>query len=114
MMTDYVSIMMQMNYAMQGTYQEVMLGGLVNYAAISSGPSTIFAISAGLFYRYGDAIIPVLKVKYQNMAVGISYDVNLSSLKEASNFQGGTEVTLFLSGNFTDKGTAKKTVCPKF
>jgi hypothetical protein len=28
--------------------------------------------------------------------------------------QGGYEVTLFYQGNFTDKGIARKTVCPKF
>jgi type IX secretion system PorP/SprF family membrane protein len=112
--SDNVSTQLQVNYALQGTYQEVMVGGLVNYAAVYAGQTTVFAISAGAFYRYGDAIIPVVKVKYQNMAVGISYDVNLSSLKEASNFQGGAEVTLFLVGNYTDKGVQKKTVCPKF
>jgi len=46
--------------------------------------------------------------------MAVSYDVNLSSLKEASNMQGGYEVTLFFTGNYSDKGIAKKTVCPKF
>jgi type IX secretion system PorP/SprF family membrane protein len=111
---DNIKAQFQVNYALEGTYQEVMVGGLVNYAAIYTGQTTVFAIAAGAFYRYGDAIIPVVKVKYQNIAMGISYDVNLSSLKEASNFQGGAEVTLFLSGNYTDKSVQKKTVCPKF
>ena len=113
-MNDYISAQFNVNYAMQGTYQEIMGGGLINYNAILSGQTTVFTISAGTYYRYGDAIIPVVKVKYQGLAMGISYDVNLSSLKEASNFQGGTEVTLFYSGNYTNKGPVKKSVCPKF
>ena len=49
------------------------------------------------------------------MALAVSYDVNISTLKEASNLQGGYEVTLFLSGNYKDKNEVlKKTVCPKF
>jgi hypothetical protein len=49
-----------------------------------------------------------------NLAIGVSYDVNVSTLKEASNMQGGAEITLFYTGNYNDKGPAKKTVCPKF
>jgi len=110
---DFVSFQFQANYAMQGTYQEVMAGGLINYTQVQ-GMQNLFGLSAGAYYRYGDAIIPVVKVKYKAMALGISYDVNVSSLKEASNLQGGTEVTLFFTGNYSDKSAQRKTVCPKF
>ncbi len=110
---DFVSFQVQGNYAIQGTYKELMAGGLINYTQVQ-GMENRFVISAGAFYRYGDAIIPVIKVKYHAMAVGISYDVNLSTLKEASNMQGGTEITLFFSGNYVDRSMQKKTVCPKF
>ena len=112
--TDLVSVMLQTNYAMEGTYRELMMGGLVSWSAATSGVQNIFVLSGGLFYRYGDALIPVVKVSYKNLAMAVSYDVNLSSLKEASNMQGGYEVTLFFTGNYSDKGIAKKTVCPKF
>jgi len=110
---DFVSMQAQANYAMQGTYHEIMAGGLVSWTQ-ARGMQTLFVLSGGAYYRYGDAIIPVVRVKYKAMAVGISYDVNVSTLKEASNMQGGTEVTLFVTGNYTDKGMQKKTVCPKF
>ncbi len=109
-----VTIQFQANYASQGTYTELIFGGLMNWTTASLGAKDIFVLSGGLFYRYQDAIIPVVKINYMNLAFGVSYDVNVSTLKEASNMQGGTEFTLFYTGNYNDKGPAKKTVCPKF
>ena len=113
-LNDIVSMQFQGNYASQGTYREIILGGMVNWMGASLGDRTIFVLSGGLYYRYQDAIIPVVKVTYKHLAIGASYDVNVSTLKEATNLAGGVEVTLFYSGNFTDKGITKKTVCPKF
>jgi type IX secretion system PorP/SprF family membrane protein len=110
---DNVSFQLHGNYAMQGTYQEIMMGGLANYTRNINMTTTLVA-TGGVFYRYGDAVIPVVKVRYNRLALGISYDVNTSSLKEASNLQGGTEVTLFITGDYTDKGITRKTVCPKY
>jgi len=112
--TDKVAFQMQANYAIEGTYREILIGGLVSWTQVTLGIKDIFTMSGGLFYRYGDAIIPVIKVNYMNLAMGFSYDVNVSTLKEASNMQGGAEVTLFFTGNYSDKGVARKTVCPKF
>jgi type IX secretion system PorP/SprF family membrane protein len=111
---DNVTIQFQGNYAMQGTYTEAMAGGMVNVAQSTKNISETLIVSGGVFYRYGDAIIPVVKVRYQRLAMAFSYDVNVSTLKEASNMEGGTEVTLFFTGNYTDKGITRKTVCPKF
>ena len=113
-LNDNVGVQFHANYASEGTYREIMLGGILNWTAQTSGYKSTCILSGGVFYRYGDALIPVLKVAYKSMALGVSYDVNVSSLKEASNLQGGTEVTLFITGNYTDKGIMKKTVCPKF
>lgn len=110
---DLLSFQLHANYAMQGTYQEIMAGGLVNYTK-NINMETTFVFTAGAFYRYGDAVVPVVKVRYQRIAMGLSYDINVSSLKEASNLQGGTEVTLFITGDYTDKGITRKTVCPKY
>jgi type IX secretion system PorP/SprF family membrane protein len=112
-MTDFVTVQLQGNYATQGAYRELLMGGLVSKAE-NTGLKPQFIFSAGMFYRYGDAIIPVVKVTYQSFAVGVSYDVNVSTLKEASNMQGGYEFTISYTGNYTDKGMARKTVCPKF
>ncbi|MCD6010344.1 MAG: hypothetical protein K0Q79_206 [Flavipsychrobacter sp.] len=113
-LTDMITFQAHANYAMQGTYSELIFGGIVNCTRQTSGVSDIFVISGGLFYRFQDAIVPVVKIKYTSWAIGISYDVNVSSLKDASQMQGGYEFTLNHTGNFGDKGMQKKTVCPKF
>jgi len=113
-LNDQVSMQFQGNYASQGTYREIIFGGMVNWTGASLGEKTIFVLSGGLYYRYGDAIIPVIKVSYRSVAIAASYDVNISTLKEASNLAGGYEMTLFVTGNYTDKGISKRTVCPKF
>lgn len=113
-MTDRMSVMAQANYAMQGTYREIMVGGIVNWTQAAVAEKDIFILSAGVFYRHQDALIPVFKLNYKSLAVGISYDVNISTLKDASKAQGGYEFTLFYTGNYVDKGLARKTVCPKF
>jgi type IX secretion system PorP/SprF family membrane protein len=110
---DKVSYQLHENVAMQGTYTEILAGAIFTYTQ-PIDMETTFAISVGGFYRYQDAVIPVLKVKYNRMALGVSYDVNTSPLKEASRLQGGAELTLFFTGNYTDKGITRKTVCPKY
>ena len=102
------------NYALQGAYSEIMLGGLVTRQDANS-IKPLYALTAGLFYRFQDAIIPVVRLKYKNTSVGASYDVNVSTLKQASKLRGGYEMTFSITGNFTNKsGILKKTVCPKF
>lgn len=109
-------ILMQayVNYARQGTFQEIMSGGMLNWTRMANRNKPEFTLCFGAFYRYNDAVIPVMKVKYKNMAIAASYDVNVSTLKPASNMQGAYEVTVFYSGNYSYKGIQKKTVCPKF
>ena len=114
-LNENVALMLQGNYASQGTYSEAMMGGLLSWVAASQGIDQLFVLSCGAFYRYQDAIIPVIKIRHKKMSLGVSYDVNISTLVPASYMQGGCEITLFFTGNYTDKsGISQKTVCPKF
>ena len=114
-LSENIALMLQANYASQGTYTEAIGGGLISWTAASQGLQDLYVFSFGAFYRYGDAIIPVVKIKHKNWAVGISYDVNISTLQDASNLQGGYEVTLFVSGNYNNRNSPqKKTICPRF
>jgi len=78
-------------------------------------------LSVGGFYRWNDALIPVVKLKVHDWMVGFSYDINVSKLKTASQLQGGLEITAsflgFLNTNNSSRnrvrcvsfGTSKKT-----
>ncbi len=114
-LSEPVSLQIQANYALQGTYNEIVGGCLINWNAVTLGASTLFGLTMGAMYRYGDAVVPIVKIKYQNMSLGVSYDVNISSLKQASKMQGAYETTLFIGGMYPSKsGYQKRLVCPRF
>ena len=52
------------------------------------------AISFGCFYRWNDALVPLLKYQHESWTVGLSYDVNVSKLARASRTVGAFELTL--------------------
>jgi type IX secretion system PorP/SprF family membrane protein len=71
-------------------------------------PATVFA---GLWTRFGDALIPYVGLEINDFRFGFSYDVNISSLKTASNSRGGVEISLiYIKKQNTEKGIP----CPKF
>ncbi len=52
------------------------------------------SITGGVFYRWNDAVVPVVKLKLNQIAIGVSYDINVSKLSVASKSMGGLEVTV--------------------
>lgn len=67
------------------------------------------------FLRWGDAIIPVVKLDFNHMSFGLSYDVNVSKLKAVSNSQGGFEFTASYKGFLKIRNsTLDKVRCVQF
>jgi type IX secretion system PorP/SprF family membrane protein len=114
-LNDNVLLQLHGNFAKQGTYTEIIAGCLVGYRSFSAFEEAVYTFYAGLFYRYQDAIIPTVKLKYKSLSIGLSYDVNVSTLTPASNAEGGLEITAIVSGTYPkNKGYDKKTPCPRF
>jgi len=110
------AVTFHMNYTHQAPYEEWIGGGLVSWKSINNtiGGNNI-TVYAGLFYRVNDAIIPTIKMDYQAYSLTVSYDINNSTLKPATNGVGGYEMSLFVRGNY--KRNAKNTDatrCPHF
>lgn len=64
---------------------------------------TSSAIKAGLLYRVGDAIAPIIGYEYQRtVAAYLSYDLNISSLNSVSNYRGAWEVSIQYKGLLND------------
>ncbi|MFH1320703.1 MAG: PorP/SprF family type IX secretion system membrane protein [Bacteroidota bacterium] len=82
----------------QGPAQEINLGGMIRYRLKQESKYTGFikeaAVLFGGHYRTEDAFIPSFMLEIANFALGISYDVNTSGLRAASNGQGGVEISL--------------------
>ena len=73
-----------------GTMLQCQLKGSSKYTGYVQGSSFSF----GAYYRNNDAVIASMVYKYETYAVGVSYDINVSKLKGASNGRGGIEISL--------------------
>ncbi len=79
----------------QGPYSEKvgMLGGRVH---LNRNPGKQIALQLGFGYRFedfGDAWYPMFQLDYNNIRVGLSYDVNISDFNIATERNGGPEVS---------------------
>ncbi|ASU33059.1 hypothetical protein MuYL_1159 [Mucilaginibacter xinganensis] len=66
----------------------------------------------GGMYRIGDAAVADVGYHLKNLVIGLSYDVNTSALKSATNGQGGFELSLVYI--FRKGPINPAAVCPKF
>ena len=88
----------------QGGAYEITAGSLVKFMvgmeSKYTGAFTSSAISFGGLYRWGDALSIQAYFDYKNsLSLGISYDINLSALRAATNTLGGFEVSLAYKGD---------------
>ena len=109
------SITLQGDYSKQGDYSET-IGGITYSRKIGEDYSNpLYIIHFGGYLRWKDAFIPVVEIDYKPFAVALSYDVNISTLKTASQYRGGFELSLTYAG-FLDRNNSTKNavLCPKF
>jgi type IX secretion system PorP/SprF family membrane protein len=87
-------IMAFTDYFSQNGNRQLLSGLLygVNLIEYDNGDPDILYI--GSFMRWGDALIPVVKMGFNHFSVGVSYDINISKLKVVSNWRGGLELSL--------------------
>lgn len=99
-------------YIKQGPSVEIIYGAFIRYQIKAESKYTGHfketALSLGGYTRVKDAFIPSLLLEYSHFALGITYDVNISSLREMSNKRGGVEVSLrFVNPNPFKSGVTK-------
>ncbi len=98
---------------LQGPAREVNVGTMLRYTLKEESKYTGLlketAVYFGGYYRVGDAFIPSFMFEMANFTLGLSYDVNISSLKTASNGQGGLELSFrYMSPNPFRSGKGTK------
>jgi type IX secretion system PorP/SprF family membrane protein len=92
---------------------ELLIGGNVDYAFKKD-----VIVYGGTIFRYGfsknyDATVWIIGTKYKRFNIGASYDINVSSLREATNYRGAVEVSLtYLTPSW--KSTKVKIPCERF
>ena len=99
----------------QAGAREYVLGGAWQIAA-STDEANPVNFYAGLWGRFTnnttDAVIPYVGLDYSDFSLGITYDVNVSSLQTASQSRGGIEVSLIY---IKKRGTGHHSIpCPRF
>ncbi|SDR98171.1 type IX secretion system membrane protein, PorP/SprF family [Mucilaginibacter mallensis] len=70
------------------------------------------AFILGAMYRFNDAAILDVGYHFSNTTIGLSYDLNTSALRTASNSQGGIELSI--SYVFRGNSVNRDVVCPAF
>lgn len=101
-----LSIHSMFMYLRQSTVSELILGGDLEH--IFENISGDVSVSAGVRYRWNDALVIVLGHRRNHWKAGLSFDANMSSLKKVSKGYGAVEI----SGAYIFK-YSKKILCPK-
>ncbi len=103
------------DYFMQGGARQIQGGLLLSRDLVAYDENLKTTISAGAFYRWNDALVPVIKLDYNQFGIGITYDVNVSKLKAASQYRGAYEITLsYKAFRNSINSSAEKVRCPAF
>ena len=99
-------------YSTQAKAHETVLGAAMQFATgdleTTENPVSFYA---GSWVRLGDALIPYIGLEYNNLRFGLTYDINMSDLKTASQSRGGVELSIiYIAKTPGSKGLP----CPKF
>lgn len=99
-------------YRSQGVYSEVIVSsGLKYYLNRETNQTLAVSFLAGM--RLGDAFFPEFHVYYKNWTGGLSYDLNNSDFKVATNGKGGPEFSIkYIANQIVPPKKVK--ICPIF
>ena len=102
------------DYSRQGPSQTAIAGAMYS-RKIGDEDIPDYTVHLGAYYRYKDAIIPVVKMDWYPFSLAFSYDVNVSSLRTASMGRGGIETSLsYITYLQSENSSNEKVKCPKF
>jgi type IX secretion system PorP/SprF family membrane protein len=109
----YNRIVAYADYFLQGGNRMAQGGFYYTHVFDYFEDKPVLSLSGGAVYRWKDAVIPVIKINTYKLSIGLSYDVNISKLRTASNHRGGFELTLSYMDLWKNKNSgANKVECP--
>lgn len=100
-------------YSRQAGASNIVIGGAAGFTLNEDeeNPTNFYAGLWSRFNNVSDAVIPYVGLEFGGFRIGASYDVNISSLKTASQSRGGIEVSLI----YTRRPPGSKGIpCPRF
>ena len=78
-----------------------------------ASPQHNLALIPGIIYRWQDAITPTFRIHYQQLTISIAYDLNISTLKTATTYRGGTEIGIIYTGKLPQRIYKQSLPCPR-
>lgn len=97
-------------FSTQAKSTELVLGMNANYNLSEFGEKQLIA---GVYYRLGDAVIPMLGFELNRIQFAFSYDVTLSNLRNFNGYRGASEFSIIKKGFYPDN-VDRLSLCPKF
>lgn len=107
--SDLLTIVPTLNYSREGDAQEKMAGAYFQMYA-SENTDVMF----GAYYRVNDAIAPFAGIYYKGLTVGVSYDVNASSMSAGAVKGNSLEISISYVGKRKNGMATKAFYCPRF
>ena len=112
MVTGQLSVSPSVHYMTQKKASELLVGGMLGYD-ITGESQKKMVVYGGVYNRMKDAFFPVIGMDYGPWRGFVSYDVNTSELKPASNGRGGIELSLVYIGGTVPQPEGYM-MCPRF
>jgi type IX secretion system PorP/SprF family membrane protein len=111
--SDYDKFIVYADYFTQGGSSQAQGGFMYKHDLIQQDEDETVSLTGGVFLRWNDAVMPVIKLDYYKLGVGLTYDANISKLRTASQTRGGFELTVsFKSFLNMNNSSANKMRCP--
>jgi type IX secretion system PorP/SprF family membrane protein len=99
-------------YSNQAGSSETVLGVNAQYNLSEDGDSQVIG---GLYYRAGDAAIPMIGFVYKKIRLTFTYDATTFSLAQYNNSRGAWEFALIQNGDYNQyNGDRRQSLCPSF
>lgn len=97
----------------QGTYTEFIPGAGARYV-LNESRGLFRAVFGGVYWRTRDAGFILAGVNYDDWRVGVSYDINTSDLRPASNGRGGLELSVVYILRKFEPPVIRRRLCPDY
>ncbi|WP_306643966.1 PorP/SprF family type IX secretion system membrane protein [Sanyastnella coralliicola] len=97
----------------QGTFMEIIPGAGARYV-LEDGRGMFRTIFGGVYWRTRDAGYILAGMDYDQWRVGLSYDINTSDLRPASNARGGLEISVVYILERIVPPTINRRLCPEY
>lgn len=112
MVNDRVIVNPNIYGSLQAKSYEIVGGLNAHYNLSGDGEKILIA---GVYYRYKDAVIPMVGLGLKDYTFTFSYDATMSTLKTFNNGRGALEFSLVKQGVVDRyRGNSRESMCPSF